>query len=105
MNNEQIKKNLIAKEKIESDADHPQKMRDVKPSVLASLFNIYGGGCVNCFGYVSEPNLKFYSHSVEKVLCYKCQEMTRTEDDYPPAEEMIYSQKQNEEQLTNYQSK
>ncbi len=36
---EQIKKNLMTKEKIEQDADHPQKVRDVRPSVLASLFH------------------------------------------------------------------
>ena len=102
---EQIKKNLLAKEKIENDADHPRKMRDVRPPVLASLFHTFGGGCVICGKWVSYLNLKFYDFNVSRVQCYACQETTRTEDDYPPAEEMVYSKEQNEEVLRNYQIK
>lgn len=72
MNNEQIKKNLIAKAKIEVESDNPQKMRDVRPSLLASLFNAYGGGCISCSGWVSEPNLSFFGFDVTFVKCFKC---------------------------------
>lgn len=105
---EQIKKNLIAKEKIENDADHPQKMRDAKPSVLASLFHTFGGGCINDGIYISYLIMEFYGFDVSKFLCYQCQEQKKqeaVEDQYPPAEEMVYSKEQNEEVLRNYQIK
>jgi len=71
--NEQIQKNLEAKKKIEEDSDNPQKMRDVKPILLASLFNVCGGGCIGCFGWVTEPNLSYVEYNVERVLCWGCQ--------------------------------
>ena len=70
---DQIKKNLEVKEIIENDPDNPRKLRDVKPSLLASLFNVYGGRCISCNGYVSEPNLSFVNYDVKTVLCYRCQ--------------------------------
>lgn len=110
--NDQIKKNLLAKEKIECDADFPQKMRDVRPSVLASLFNAYGGGCINDGIYISYPIMEFYGFSVEKFLCYTCQEEKKQnktnnqrDDDYPYPKAMVYSNHQNEDIINEYQLK
>lgn len=102
---DQIKKNLIAKEKIEQDSDHPQKMRDVRPSILASLFEVYKGGCVGCGKRVSYLNLEFYDFDCSRVRCFSCQETTRNEDDYPYPEELKYSKEENREVLQIYNLK
>lgn len=101
----QIKKNLIAKEKIENDADNPQKLRDVKPSVLASLFEVMGGGCTECGKRVSYMNLEFFGFDVSRVKCFSCQERMREEDDYPYPEEAKYSKEENREVLQIYNLK
>jgi len=79
INNEQIKKNLLAKEKIEMDADSPQKMRDARPATLASLFQIYGGGCINEGSYISYPIMEFYNFDAIKFLCFVCQQQEKIE--------------------------
>ena len=115
MNNNQIKKNLLAKEKIEMDADSPQKMRDARPATLASLFNVLGGSCIGCQGYISYPVMEFYGFAVEKFQCRECQQKENTNqerkygevrrDDEAFSEEMVYSKRQNQEVLFEYNLK
>ena len=53
--------------------------------------------------------MSFYGFAVEKFLCYECQKKENENPERLPdeeySEEMVYSQKQNEEQLLNYQLK
>lgn len=41
---------------------------------LISIFRLYGGRCVQCGGYITAPNLKFFGFDVDKVKCWNCQE-------------------------------